>query len=372
MTRSRPRVRLPGPARHATILRTQFPRRFECRDLERRRGPEDSMHVRAVLLPAVSMIGVVLLGPAATQAQSGTLVITNKSDATASIIDVASGETRATVATGAGPHEVAMSADGRLAVVTDYGAQQPGNTLTVIDVPAGRVARTIDLGQHRRPHGIAFLPGDSLVAVTSEASRHVVIVNPASGEIRRAIPTQQPGSHMLAFGSTADRIYTGDMQSNTVSVLDPATGTYLRSFDVPPTPEAVGVPPDGREVWVGSNVEGTVNVLDPATGEVRRAAEGFGWPYRIVFTPDGRRVLLPDYRGQELRVLERDGFREVARLSFREEGPQGITVTPDGRWAFLSLSRANFVAVIDLSSFEVVKRIPTGNGPDGVAWSAVR
>jgi DNA-binding beta-propeller fold protein YncE len=307
---------------------------------------------------------------AAQQGGGGTLVVTNKGAASASIIDVASGNTHATVPTGAGPHEVVLTADGRTAVVTDYGAQQGGNTLTVIDVAGRRVARTVDLGQHRRPHGIAFLPGDSLVAVTSEASRNVVIVHPASGQIRRVIPTQNPGSHMLAFGTAADRIYTGDMQSNTVSVLDPATGEYLRSFPVPPVPEAIGVPPDGRQVWVGSNEEGTVNVLDPSTGEVRRAAEGLGWPYRIVFTPDGRRVLLPDYRGEELRVLDRESFRELARLSFPGEGPQGITVTTDGRWAFLSLSRANQVAVLDLSTLEVVRRIATGQGPDGVAWSS--
>ena len=78
----------------------------------------------------------------------------------------------ATLPTGQGPHEVAISRDGSVAVVTDYGAQGPGgNTLTVIDVPGQRVARTIELGQYRRPHGIVFLPGDSLVAVTSEASR---------------------------------------------------------------------------------------------------------------------------------------------------------------------------------------------------------
>ena len=47
----------------------------------------------------------------------------------------------------------------------------------VIDVPALKVVRTISLGEYQRPHGIVFLPGDSLVAVTSESSRNVVIVS---------------------------------------------------------------------------------------------------------------------------------------------------------------------------------------------------
>ena len=81
---------------------------------------------------------------------SGTLVATNKSPFTATIIDVASGRALATLPTGQGPHEVVLTRDGRTAVVTDYGAGQGGSTLTVIDVPGLRVTRTISLGEYRR------------------------------------------------------------------------------------------------------------------------------------------------------------------------------------------------------------------------------
>src|SRR5678816_1315844 len=108
-----------------------------------------------------------------TPGLTGTLVVTNKTPSTATIIDVASKRTLATLPTGNGPHEVVISSDGRLAVVSDYSGQ-PGRTLTVIDVPALRVVRTIDLGQYNRPHGMVFLPGDSIVIVTSEASGNVV------------------------------------------------------------------------------------------------------------------------------------------------------------------------------------------------------
>src|SRR5688500_19549197 len=117
---------------------------------------------------------------------TGTLVVTNKSPSTATIIDVASGRTLATIPTGNCPHEIALSSDGRFAVVTDYSGQ-PGRTLTVIDVLAMRVVRTIDLGAYNRPHGIAFLPGDSLVVVSSEASKNVVVVNVMAGVVRKAI-----------------------------------------------------------------------------------------------------------------------------------------------------------------------------------------
>jgi hypothetical protein len=65
---------------------------------------------------------------------SGTLIVLNKSDATASLILLETGEVVRTLGTGIGPHEVAVSPDGKLAVVSNYGGRgQPGSSLTVLD-----------------------------------------------------------------------------------------------------------------------------------------------------------------------------------------------------------------------------------------------
>lgn len=300
----------------------------------------------------------------------GTLVVTNKIPSTATFIDVASGRVLGTVATGQGPHEVVLSTDGRTAVVTDYSGQ-PGRTLTVIDVPGLRVARTIDLGEYRRPHGIRFLRGDSTVVVTSEASGNVLVVNIRIGTIDRVVPTRQNGSHMVGVAADGRTAFTGNIGSNTVSQLDLTAGTFIRSFEVPAQPEAIDVTPDGREVWVGSNATGRVSVLDPSSGAVRTAAEGFGWPYRVLFAPDGKTVLLPDLRGEELRFLDRSSHRELGRLPLKGGAPQGITITPDGRFALESLSAQARVAIIDVASRQVVGYLAAGETPDGIAYTTV-
>jgi YVTN family beta-propeller protein len=299
---------------------------------------------------------------------TGTIVVTNKSASTATIIDVATGRALATLPTGQGPHEIAITGDGRMAVVTDYEARS-ASTLTVIDVPGLRVLRSIDLGEYRRPHGIRFLPGDSLVAVTSEASRNVVIVNVIAGELRRAIPTQHNGSHMVGVTADGATGWTGDIGSNTISQLNLRTGEYVRSFPVPAQPEAINVTPDGSEVWVGSNAEGKVSVVDARTGEVRTAAEGLGWPYRVLFTPDVKTVLLPDLRGETLRFVDRASHRELGRIALAGAAPQGITLTADAKYALLSLSQQARVAVIDVSARTVIGHIPAGPTPDGIVYT---
>jgi DNA-binding beta-propeller fold protein YncE len=329
------------------------------------------MPVRRFVSALVATLAAV---PASAQVagMSGTVIVTNKTPATATIVDLASGATLATLPTGNGPHEIVVSSDGRTAVVTDYGTgPAPGSTLTVIDVAALRVARTIPLAEYRRPHGIVFLPGDTLLAVTSEANRAVLIVDVRNGAIVRSVPTGQHGSHMVGVAADGVRAWTGNIGSNTVTELDLRTGRALRTIAVPAQPEAINVAPDGSEAWVGSNETGRVSVVDARTGSVTTAAKGLGWPYRVLFSPDARLVLLPDYRGETLRVLERAGRRELGRIAFPGAGPQGITITPDGRFALLSLSNEGRVAIIDVAARRVLGHVAVGETPDGVGFSAL-
>jgi DNA-binding beta-propeller fold protein YncE len=297
----------------------------------------------------------------------GTLVVTNKSPSTATIIDLGSGRTLATLPTGAGPHEVAVSSNGTWAVVTDYSGS-PGRTLTVIQLPQQRVEKTIDLGQYTRPHGIMFLPGDTLVAVTSETTGNVVIVNILRGTMR-AIPTQGQGSHMVGVSADGRWAVTGNMQSHTVSLLDIPAGEFVRSWPVPNVPEALNITPDGKEIWVGSNQTGKLTVIDIAANTVTTVAEGFGWPYRVAFTPSMNTVLVPDLRNEELRFFDRVTRRERSRLALKDAGPQGIIFTPDGRYAFLSLSKQARVAIVDVDRQMIVGYLATGDTPDGVAYT---
>ena len=91
-------------------------------------------------------------------ADAATLVVANKAEATVSLIDLENGGVVATLPTGEGPHEVAVSPDGRFALVTNYGTrEQDGNSLTLIDIAAAEVVSTIELGEYRKPHGIEWL-----------------------------------------------------------------------------------------------------------------------------------------------------------------------------------------------------------------------
>jgi hypothetical protein len=166
----------------------------------------------------------ILAAALALAAPSDVLVVVNQDASTVSVISLETGATLVTLPTGVGPHEAAASDDGRLAVVTNYGAQQGGNSLTVVDLGSLSVARTVDLGEYRRPHGIVFLPDNRRVAVTSETSGMVLVVDVTTGRIVSARPTAQEGSHMVVAARDGRRAFTANIRSGSMTALDLDSG----------------------------------------------------------------------------------------------------------------------------------------------------
>lgn len=299
------------------------------------------------------------------------LLVANKQEASLSIIEVESGKLLATVPTGQGPHEVAVTGNGRFAVVANYGAQAPGNTLTVVDLRTRAPVGTIDLGEYRRPHGIVVLPGDSLVLVTSEASRSVVLVA-LEGGVRGAIATGAAGSHMVAVTADGRRGYTANVGSGSITELDIPGGVSARTLPVAPATEGIAVTPDGREVWVGSNGAHTVTIVDTRTWKAVDTLPAAGLPYRVAISPDGRTAVVPAPQAGVVRIFDVPTRRERAVLAFEGAGPVGSTITADGAYVFVALQGSNEAAMVDLKSGKEVRRFATGAGPDGIAtyWPA--
>ncbi|MCC6244967.1 MAG: hypothetical protein IT353_19135 [Gemmatimonadaceae bacterium] len=313
------------------------------------------------------------------QILAGTLVASNMDARSVSIVDVASGAAIATVATGEGPHEVAISRDGRRAVVSIYGNRAAvGSSLAVIDLRTPTAPpRVIELGPgNRRPHGMAFLPDDTHLLVTGEQAQRVLVVNVETGAIDSTMSTGQATTHMIALTRDGRTAYTTNLVAMSVSRLDVATRTVSAPFMVGARIEGIAVTPDGREVWVGGNDTQRVFVLDGQTGVVRDTIVGFGFPYRIGITPDARTAVVSDPGAEKIHLIDvaTRRVRKVIEVARMEGGlpssPQGVAISPDGRLAFVTLKAAAQVAVVDLASGTILKTLRVGAGSDGVGVTA--
>lgn len=308
------------------------------------------------------------LAPAAPEL----LLVANKADNTVTVIDVESGASLATLPTGAGPHEVAVSADGRWAVTTDYGAQVPGGTLTVIDLASRSVVRTIDLSPHRRPHGAVFLPNGRLL-VTSETSQALLQVDVARGVVTGTAPTNARGSHLVAVPADARRAYTANIFDGSITEIDLESMTATRTLAVSQQTEGVAVTPDGRQVWLGSNALGTVTVIDVAGWAPIDTLADLGLPYRVNAAPVGGLMIVSNPRADSAYVFDAaTRTRRAAVFTGAGTQPVGGVVSRDGRRAYLALQGTNQVAQVDLQSGAVLRYFSVGARPDGVAITASR
>lgn len=334
----------------------------------------------ASLLPVATMTG-----------HADTLLVANKSDHTLDLIDLASGESIATLPTGTGPHEVAVSPDGSIAVVSNYGDREnPGASLTVIDFHSRKVLHEMALHGddeiHRRPHGLAWLDTERL-AVTTEASAHLLVVEPRAGKITSAVETAQEVSHMVAVTPDGARAFVANIGSGTVTAIDLAAGRKLADIETGDGAEGIAVTPDGSEVWVTNRAADTISVLDAATLEVVDTLDCPSFPIRIAFTPDGSRALVSAARSGEVVAFDVARRREVARaaldLSALPEAttrlfgdrfgdspvPVGLVIAPDGATAWVAATQADAVVVIDPGDLSVTGLLEAGREPDGMAYA---
>lgn len=300
------------------------------------------------------------------------LVALNKTDATLAIIDPATMKVTAKVPTGDSPHEVVLSADGKTAFVANYGAQTPGNSLSVIDVATAKELRRVDLSPLFRPHGIQMLGGK--LYFTAETNRMIARYDPAANKVDWLMGSGQNATHMIAGSADQTKFYTANIGSDSVTAFEfqsaPPAASKITHIPVGKQPEAIDLSPDGKEVWAGLNVDGMIEVVDTAALKSKEKINIGGRPYRVKFTPDGKTVVCTMPASKELLIIDSVSKKELKRIKL-ESAPLGIVFSANGKTAFVSAGQPDVVLKINLDTGEVTGRVETGKVPDGIAVAGI-
>jgi YVTN family beta-propeller protein len=297
------------------------------------------------------------------------LVVVSKDENELEIVDPKSLEVVARVPTGPVPHEVAASADGKIAVVTNYGAHQDGTTISVIDLETQKEVQRLELGELRGPHGVVFFDGRAWFTV--EGSKKIARYDPAMKKIDWTHEIGQNRTHILVISRDGHTIYTANVNSDSVTVVtanaDRSVWTNM-GMAVGKGPEGMDLSPDGLRLWVGNSGDGTVSIIDTVSKKVVATVDVKAkHSNRVKFTLDGKRVLISDLGSGDLIVMDAAARKEVKRMHLGSS-VEGILMQPDGTRAFVAVSGDNKVAIVDLKTLEVTGSIETGKDPDGMAW----
>jgi hypothetical protein len=313
-----------------------------------------------------------------SEAGTAVLLAANQEEASLSIIDAHTGAQLAKVAEEAiTGHEVAASADGRIAYVPIYGSSsvgEPGSDgqeLIAIDVATGKVFNRLDFGHGVRPHCAVLNPHDGMLYITTELDHTVTVVDPQTFKIVGVIPTGQSESHMLAISHDGRFGYVSNVGPGTVSVLDLHARKLLAIIPISEKTERISISADDRMVFVADQTKPRLAVIDTRAHAIKTwvplPATGFG----TASTHDGRWLLVALRPTSQVAVVDLKTLQVVRSIPV-PPAPITIVVAPDDGTAYVSCGKSGKIAAIRLSDWTVQRLIDAGKHVDGLAWAAAR
>jgi DNA-binding beta-propeller fold protein YncE len=214
-------------------------------------------------------------------------------------IDLATGTPGSPITVGSGPYAIAVSADGRYAVVDLLGAGDKGDQVVRITLAGGVVSKPVKVG--RAPESLAISPDSTTAYVGSYGARSadasVTPVDIASATPRALTPIALPGTAPSAQGQ-AESGATMIMAEGgkTLLVTDAARARLIpisvpsgsigaaikfqcrKQGDVGCSPEALAITPNGRSAWVAAAGSSFLLKVDLSRSAVVEEAPTGGYP----------------------------------------------------------------------------------------------
>jgi DNA-binding beta-propeller fold protein YncE len=135
------------------------------------------------------------------------------------------------------PSGIAISPDGKLAYVTDYGDT---GALLVIDIQKQQIVNSIPTPVY--PQGVFLTPDGTRAWVTFPFSQEVMVFDTLTLTLVKTLGANEPKT--IAFNSTGTLAFLVYHASNTVAVIDATTFAAVRSIPTGAGANEIGIAPD--------------------------------------------------------------------------------------------------------------------------------
>jgi YVTN family beta-propeller protein len=153
----------------------------------------------------------------------------------------------------------------------------------------------------------------------------------------RAVATH---SSSIALSAAGDRLFVVDADTDSVSVIDPATRSLVTEI-------SLGTP-----------------LLDTATGAYTPSV----MPRALAVSPDGATLFVTGERAGALFAID-VASSQIRSVAVGSE-PIGVIVDPDGTAVFVACSQDDSVVRVDIASLTVTARAKVEHEPWALAWSS--
>ncbi len=240
-----------------------------------------------------------------------------------------------------------------------------------VGVNAGSIV--VDTRAHR-----AFVLNPSVTVNNGAPRGGVTVLDTARVRVVRTIPLAGQVGQLegLALDLPTDHLFVTDAQSNTVSMLDAATGVVVRRIAVGRIPASLADDAATGHVFVTNQGGNSLGMLDARSGRVLRSVPVGRTPARVVVDARRHRVFVGNYQGASVSMVDTRSGRVLATTGVGG-APNDMALDPHSGHLFVVVQSANTVgpgsvAMLNATSGRLLGTVLRGVFPIGIAADARR
>jgi YVTN family beta-propeller protein len=244
---------------------------------------------------------------------------------------------------GSDPEEFAISKDGKFAFI----ANEDDATASIIDLDSGQPRGKIKVSEE--PEGVGVNPARGEVYVTCEEKGEVFAIDP---DQQRVIATIETGGRprSVAFSPDGTRAYIACENGGYVAVIDARSHKLLSKIQLPTgsLPMGTVVSRDGKELYVSTGRGNAIAIIDTQKADAHRSpllsarGEGEGEElivsmipvgnrvWGIALDPSGTKLYTANGASNDVSVVDVKSRKELRRINVGD-GPWGIAVVGDAK-----------------------------------------
>jgi YVTN family beta-propeller protein len=205
-----------------------------------------------------------------------------------------------------------------------------------------------------------------LLLIASKRDGIVTFVDTATREaLARATTGRGPHELVVTPDGTTAFVANYEGPGDSLSVIDVAARKERRKIPLGRyrAPHGLQLNRDGTKLYVTCERSRAVVELDVATEQITRAFEtGQEVTHMLVLTPDGKKLYTANIGSGSATAIDLGRGEVVARIP-TGAGCEGIDVTPDGKQVWVTNREAGTVSVIDTATDRVVATMPCAGTP---------
>jgi PQQ-dependent catabolism-associated beta-propeller protein len=170
-------------------------------------------------------------------------------------------------------------------------------------------------------------------------------------------------SALLCAGpAAAYRIFVSNEKDDTITVLDGASLSILKTVDVGARPRGIVLSHDGKSLYICTSDADHIEVLDLASLTVTRVLPSNPDPEYMAMTHDGKTLYVANEDNSQVSVLDIASSQITSEIEVGVE-PEGMAVSPDDKTVVCTSETTSMVHFIDVATHKVVASVLVGTRP---------